>query len=138
MQAITSHRVQFGELAGPLVHGGTLFDWQLIATQRVAAAVEYSFGDILDDGGIPFAPVVVSTSVDRYPTIDDAVNVKAVPLSAGTSSVELCYEMIDRGGDSLATARMTHVTIGPDGEALPLPNRVRAAFKDRMFAPFES
>lgn len=131
VQAITSHRVQFGELAGPLIHGATVFDWQLIATQRVAAAVEYPFGEILDDGGIPFAPVVVGTSIDRYPTIEDRVDVDAVPLSVGTSSVELLYEMTDSEGDSLATARMTHVTIGPDGNALPLPDRVRSEFADR-------
>lgn len=122
--------MQFGELAGPLVHGSTIFDWQLIATQKVAAAVGYPFGDILDDDGIPFAPVVVSTSVDRYPSIEDTVDVDVVPLSVGNSSVELLYEMTDREGGSLATARMTHVTIGPDGNARPLPEGVRSAFAD--------
>lgn len=130
VQAITSHQVQFGELAGSLIHGATIFDWQLIATQKVATAVEYPFGEILADGGIPFAPVVVSTTVDRYPTLEDAVDVEVVPLSVGNSSVELLYEMTDRDGDSLTTARMTHVTIGPDGNALPLPDRVRSAFSD--------
>lgn len=124
--------MQFGELAGPLIHGATVFDWQLIATQRVAAAVGYSFSEILDDGGIPFAPVVVGTSIERYPTIGDAVNVEVVPLNVGTSSVELLYEMTDREGGPLASARMTHVTIGPDGSALPLPDQVHAEFADRL------
>ncbi len=124
--------MQFGELAGPLIHGATVFDWQLIATQRVAAAVEYSFGEILDDGGIPFAPVVVSTTIERYPTIGDEVDVEVIPLNVGTSSVELLYEMTDRKSDPLVSARMTHVTIGPDGNALPLPDRVHSAFTDRL------
>jgi acyl-CoA thioesterase FadM len=132
VQTITSHQVQFGELAGSLIHGATVFDWQLIATQQVAAAVEYSFGEILDDGGIPFAPVVVGTTIERYPTIKDRVDVDVVPLNVGTSSVELLYEMTDHEGGTLATARMTHVTIGPDGTALPLPDRVRSAFTDQL------
>lgn len=132
VQTIASHQVQFGELAGPLIHGATVFDWQLIATQKVAAAVEYPFGEILKDGGIPFAPVVVGTSVDRYPTIEDTVDVDVVPLSVGNSSAELLYEMTDREGEPVATARMTHVTIGPDGTALALPDRVRSAFADRL------
>nr|WP_303650198.1 thioesterase family protein [Halalkalicoccus sp. NIPERK01] len=115
-----------------MIHGATVFDWQLVATQKVAAAVEYPFGEILYDGGIPFAPVVVGTTIDRYPTIEDRVDVEVVPLNVGTSSVELLYEMTDDGGDSLASARMTHVTIGPDGTALPLPDRVRSAFADRL------
>ncbi|ADJ16495.1 hypothetical protein C497_01575 [Halalkalicoccus jeotgali B3] len=124
--------MQFGELAGPLVHGATVFDWQLIATQQVAAAVEYSFRNILDDDGIPFAPVAVSTSVERYPTIEDRVDVEVVPLGVGNSSVELLYQMTDAEGDPLASARMVHVTIGPDGNALPLPDRVHAEFTNRL------
>ena len=130
MRAITAHRVQFGELAGPLVHGATFFDWELIATQAVVRAFDYSFEAILADGGIPFAPVAVATSVRRYPTTGDTVHVDAVPLNVGDSSVELLYEVVDDGGDPFATARMTHVTIGPDGRALALPESIRADFAD--------
>lgn len=130
VQTISDHRVQFGELAGPLVHGATFFDWQLISTQEVAAAVGYSFEEILAADGIPYAPVVVSTSVDRYPTVGDTITVKTVPRSVGDSSVELVYEIADGNGERLATARMTHVTIAPDGTALALPEQVRADFAD--------
>lgn len=130
MQTIADRRVSFGEFAGPLAHGASFFDWQLISTQEVAAAFDYSFAEILADGGIPYAPVVVSTSVERYPRIGDVVSVETVPRRVGDSSVELVYEIDDGDGERLATARMTHVTIDPDGAALALPEDVRTAFAD--------
>ncbi|WP_135821781.1 thioesterase family protein [Halostella litorea] len=130
MQPITDRPVRFGELAGPLVHGASFFDWQLVATQEVAAAVDYPFEAILADDGIPFAPVVVATSVDRYPGVGDEVTVEVVPLSVGDTSVELLYEVVDGGGDRFAAARMTHVTIAPDGGARELPDDARAALSD--------
>lgn len=130
MRAITGHRVQFGELAGPLVHGASFFDWELIATQAVARAFDYPFETILADDGIPFAPVVVATSVRRYPATGDVVHVDVVPTNVGDSSVELLYEVVDDDGDLFATALMTHVTIGPDGRALALPDAVREDFAD--------
>jgi acyl-CoA thioesterase FadM len=130
MRTIDPRPVRFGELAGPLVHGGRFFDWQLISTQAIAAAFECPFQGIVTDGGIPFAPVVVSTSVERYLTFEDSVTIETVPRRVGESSVELVYAIEDGDGESLATARMTHVTIGPDGSALPLPEETRAALTD--------
>lgn len=130
MRTITGHRVRFGELAGPLVHGATFFDWTLISTQAVAEAFEYPFRQILAADGIPFAPVAVSTSVNRYPTIDDTITVDAVPRTVGDSSVEIVYEMADDDGELLATAQLTHVTIAPGGGALALPDDVRSDLAD--------
>ena len=130
MQTITNHRIQFGELAGPLTHGATFFDWQLISTQEMAAAFDYSFEQILAVDGIPYAPVVVRTSVDRYPTVGDTIAVETTPRSVGDSSVELLYEISNDDGKRLATARMTHVTISADGTANSLPEQVRSDFAD--------
>ena len=130
MQTIRNHRLKFGELAGPLVHGASFFDWQLISTQTIAEAVGYSFEEILADDGIPYAPVGVDTSVVRYPATGNAVTVETVPTSVGDSSVELLYEVTDGDGEKFATARMTHVTIAPSGSALELPERARSAFAD--------
>lgn len=122
--------MQFGELVGPLVHGATFFDWLLMSTQEVAAAFDYSFEEILADDDIPYAPVVISTSVDQYPTVGDSITVETVPLDVGDTSVELAYEISNNDGEKLATARITHVTISRDGSALPLPDQVRADFAD--------
>ncbi|ARS90118.1 acyl-CoA thioesterase [Natrarchaeobaculum aegyptiacum] len=130
METIGDQRVRFGELSGRLVHGGTLFDWQLVSTQEFAEAYGYSFEEILADDGIPYAPVVVQTSVDRYPRTGDAITVETVPISAGDTSVELCYEVTDESGDSLMTTRIVHVTIDDEGTALELPDAVREAFID--------
>ena len=130
MNAIDGHQVQFGELAGPIVHGTVFFNWELIATQQVAKAFDYPFEQIIAEGGIPFAPVTVATSVYRYPTIEDSVTVKVVPCRVGNSSVELIYEMEDADGEPLATARMTHVTIAPAGNALPLPDHIQGRLAD--------
>lgn len=130
MQTIVDRRVSFGEFAGPLAHGASFFDWQLVSTQEIVAAFDHPFAEILADDGIPYAPVVVSTAVDRYPRIGETISVETVPRSVGDSSVELLYEIDGDDGDRLATARMTHVTIAPDGTALALPEDVRAAFAD--------
>ncbi|WP_144926308.1 thioesterase family protein [Halorubrum salsamenti] len=128
MRTLTNKRVHFGEFAGPLAHESAIFDWQLIATQELAAASDYPFAAILEDDGIPYAPVVVDASVHRYPEIGDAVNVDATPVAVGESSLDLIYEMTDGDGDPIATIRATHVTIGPDGSALPLPDAARDAY----------
>lgn len=130
MQTISDTQVRFGELAGPLVHGSVLFNWQLISTQEVAAAFDYSFEGILADNGIPYAPVVVDTSVHRYPALGDTITVETVPINVGESSVELLYEVIDDDGERLATARMTHVCISSTGSALPLPEQIQSEFAD--------
>ncbi|MFC6764888.1 acyl-[acyl-carrier-protein] thioesterase [Natrinema soli] len=130
MKTIRDTRVRFGELAGPLVHGSVLFDWQLISTQEVAAAFGYPFEEILAEDGIPYAPVVVDTTVHRYPALGDEITVETVPIDVGRSSVELLYEVFDADGECLVTAQMTHVTISPSGGACPLPEHVRSAFAD--------
>ena len=132
MRTIDAHPVRFGELAGPLAHGAMFFDWELISTQEVATEFEYPFEDIVDDDGIPYAPVVASTSVHRYPAFRDTVTVETVPRDVGDSSVELVYEMTDADGDPLATARLTHVTIAPEGGALELPEATREGFADNL------
>ena len=125
MRTIRDHPVRFGELAGPLVHGATVFDWQLISTQELARAVEYPFQALVADDAIPYAPVVVDTTVHRYPTFDDTVSVDVTPTRVGDSSLELVYEVVDADGQPFSTGRMTHVTIAPEGGALALPDAVR-------------
>ena len=130
MRVINNKRVHFGEFAGPLAHEAAIFDWQLISTQELAAAFDYPFSAILKDDGIPYAPVVVDASVHRYPAIGDVVNVDVDPVAVGESSLDLKYEMTDGDGDPIATVRATHVTIGPDGGALPLPDATRNAYAE--------
>lgn len=132
MRTIDAHPVRFGELAGPLVHGAMFFDWELVSTQEVAEAFDYPFEQIVAKDGIPYAPVIATTSVYRYPTFEDEVTVETVPRSVGDSSVELVYEMEDAEGEPLATARLTHVTIAPEGGALELPDGTREAFADAL------
>lgn len=132
MRTIESHDVRFGELAGPLVHGARFFDWELISTQVVTEVFGHAFEDIVDAGGIPYAPVVAATTVYRYPGFRDTVTVETTPTSVGESSVELCYEMTDDDGDRLATGRLTHVTIAPEGGAAPLPEDTRMRFREAL------
>jgi len=126
MRTIRDHPVRFGELAGPLVHGANFFDWQLVSTQELATAVDYPFEELVDDDAIPYAPVVVDTTVHRYPTFGDTVAVEVTPTRVGDSSLQLVYETVDADGVPFSTARMTHVTIAPEGGALALPDGVRA------------
>lgn len=132
MYGITERKVRFGELAGALVGGPVWFDWQLIATQAAVEAFGFPFEEILADDGIPFAPVAVETSVERYPTVGESVAVHVVPIGVGETSVELLYEVEDGAGELLATARMTHVTIAAGGDSLPLPEAVRSNVRDAL------
>ena len=125
MRAIDDHQVRFGELAGPLVHGAMFFDWQLVSTQELASEVEYSFQELVDADAIPYAPVGLDTAVHRYPTFHDTVSVEVTPTHVGDSSVGVVYEMIDGTGEPLSTAKMTHVTIAPEGGALAIPERAK-------------
>jgi acyl-CoA thioesterase FadM len=130
MRTIDDHQVRFGELAGPLVHGAMFFDWQLISTQELAAAVEYPFPYLVENDAIPYAPVGLDTTVHRYPTFDDTVSVEVTPTRVGDSSLELVYEMIDKDGEALSTAQMTHVTIAPEGGALPIPEETQTLIEN--------
>lgn len=132
MRTIDAHPVRFGELAGPLVHGSMFFDWELISTQEIAEEFDYPFEQIVENDGIPYAPVVARTSVSRYPTFEDTITVETVPRSVGDSSVELVYEMVDSNEESLATAHITHVTIAPEGGALELPEETRQNFANAV------
>lgn len=135
MQAIKNKRVHFGEFAGPLAHEAAIFDWQLISTQELATAFDYPFSEILEDDSIPYAPVVIDASIHRYPAIGDMVNVKVDPVAVGKTSLDLQYQMTDGSGDLIAALRATHVTIGPDGEAVPIPDPVREAYRDALVDP---
>ena len=130
MRTIRDHPVRFGELAGPLVHGANVFDWQLVSTQELATAVGYPFEELVADDAIPYAPVVVDTTVHRYPTFGDTVSVETTPTRVGDSSLELVYDVVDENGEPFSTARMTHVTIAPEGGALALPDAVRDRLDD--------
>lgn len=132
MRTIDARPVRFGELAGPLAHGSTIFDWQVRSLETVVATFGHGFPDLIAAGKIPHAPVAVDTSVHRYPTIDDVVTAVVVPVAVGDSSLELCYEMRTERGEPLWAARITHVTVDEDGSAVALPERVRREIADSL------
>ena len=132
MRTIDSRPVRFGELAGPLAHGSTIFDWQVRSLEAFVATFDYGFPELIAAGKIPHAPVAVDTSVHRYPTIEDVVTVEAVPVAVGDSSLELVYEMATDDGEPLWSARATHVTVDADGSAVAFPERVRRDVADAL------
>jgi acyl-CoA thioesterase FadM len=131
MRTIEDHTVRFGELAGPLLHGTRFFDYQMVSTQVVTAAAGHPFPEIVAADGIPYAPVDLRTSVYRYPTFGDRVDVEVTPSRVGDSSLELVYEVTDGAGRPVSTGRMTHVTIAPEGGGLELPEGARTFYEDR-------
>ncbi|WP_255191574.1 thioesterase family protein [Natronobeatus ordinarius] len=130
MRTIDARPVRFGELAGPLAHSSTIFDWQIRALEYVVATFGYGFPDLIAEGKIPHAPVAVDTTVHRYPALEDVVTVEVDPVAVGESSLELCYEMRDGTGEPLWAARITHVTVDENGAAVALPERVRRNVAD--------
>lgn len=130
MRVIEDQPVRFGDLAGPILDGSVFFDWEITATQELARTVDYSFEELVASGRVPYAPVAVSTTVERYPTFEDTVTIDAVPERVGDSSVTVRYELEDGFGERLATARMSHVTVDADGSPLALPDRVRSRLRE--------
>ena len=130
MRTTDARPVRFGELAGPLAHSSTIFDWQIRSLEAVVATFDYGFPDLIAEGKIPHAPVAVDTTVHRYPTIEDVVTVEVHPVAVGESSLELWYEMRDGTGEPLWTAQITHVTVDENGAAVALPERVRRDVAD--------
>ena len=135
MQTISDRPVYFGEFAGPLVQGAVFFDWQLISTQELAAAFGYSFEEILDKNGIPYAPVGVDATIHRYPTIGERITVNTHPLQVGESSLTLRYIVSDNDNEPLASIDATHVTIDANGGASPIPESTREAFAEAISDP---
>jgi acyl-CoA thioesterase FadM len=130
MRTIETRAIHFGELAGPLVHDSAFFDWQLISTQAFAETIGYPLEQLIDADEIPYAPVFVQTRIDRYPGVGDRIAVETTPVLVGEHRVVLRYEFLDGDDELFAEARITHVSISPDGTAKPLPETVRTRMNE--------
>lgn len=130
MRLIDGHRVRFCELAGNLVSGYVFFDWTADALQRLAREIEYPFSEILEEGGLPYAPVSVQAVVDRYPGTGEEIAVDVYPASLGDHHVELYYEFLLDGTEPIAQASVTHVCVDSTGNAVQLPERSKERLAD--------
>lgn len=126
METVSNHRVKFGELYGPVVHGSTIFDWHLWSTQQFANVQGCTFQELMNNNEIPYAPVSIAAKLFQYPTIGDRISIKAVPVDVGKSSITLAHTIHTASGKEIAELRSTHVTISPDNTAKSLPMEVRS------------
>ena len=125
MRTIETRDIHFGELAGPLVHGSVLFNWELISTQRYANSICYSFEDLISEDEIPYAPVTSKLEINQYPSVGDSIAIDTTPIHVGDHRIDLQYDFLDEEGVNYGVGKIVHVSIEPDGGAKSLPEHAR-------------
>lgn len=123
MVHIDSFKVRFGDLGfGQLTHPATFFDWLIISTEELSYEIGYTTDEIVDAGGVPYAPVATWGNLERYPRYDDTVKVTAEPVEISERSFR-CEYRFTRADDGVSFGRsqIVHVTITPEGASEPIP-----------------
>lgn len=138
MQTLETRTVRFGELAGALAQGSAFFDWQLISTQEFAEAIGYPLEQLIAADEIPYAPVFTQTRIDHYPSVGDCIAVETTPLQVGEHRIDLRYDFLDGTGETFGVGTITHVTIGSDGNAKPLPKAVQTRVNEHIADDIDS
>lgn len=127
MIELLRHKVRFGELSyGPLMHYATFFDLLIVATEELSYEIGDAVEEIVEAGGVPYAPVAVHADIDRYPRYEDTIVVTGEPVWIGENHVQISYRLV-RASDSVEFGRATlvQVTITPERTAEPVSPRVR-------------
>ncbi|QLG63903.1 acyl-CoA thioesterase [Halorarum salinum] len=127
MGELLRHKVRFGELSyGPLLHNATFFDLLIEATEELSYELGYTVEEIVEAGGVPYAPVAIHADVSRYPRYEDTIVVDVEPVSIGENHVQFAYRF-ERASDGaeFGHATMVQVTITPDGAAEPITPALR-------------
>ncbi|UIP01499.1 thioesterase family protein (plasmid) [Halobaculum sp. CBA1158] len=139
MVELLRHKVRFGELSyGPFMHNATFFDLLIEATEELSYELGYTVEEIVDAGGVPYAPVAIHAELSRYPRYDDTVVVGVDPVAVGETNVQFEYRFERAAdGERFGTARMVQITITPEGTAEPVPEDVRAELEARGPAGLE-
>jgi acyl-CoA thioesterase FadM len=127
MVELLEHKVRFGELSfGPLMHNATFFDLLIEATEELSYELGYTVEEIVEAGGVPYAPVAIHAEIDRYPRYEDTVVVDVEPVSIGQNHVQFAYRF-ERASDGVefGHATMVQVTITPEKTAEPVSDSLR-------------
>lgn len=119
MAELLRHKVRFGDLSfSPFVHNATFFDLLIQATEELSYDLDYAVEDIVDAGGVPYAPVAIQADLQQYPEYEDTIVIEADPVSVGETNVQLVYTLRrESDGREFGTATMVQITITPDGVA---------------------
>lgn len=131
MVELLRHKVRFGELSyGPLIHYSKFFDLLIVATEELSYELGYTVEEIVEAGGVPYAPVAIHADVDRYPRYEDTIVVTAEPAWIGDNHVQISYRFL-RASDSVEFGRatMVQVTITPERTAEPISSELRERFE---------
>lgn len=119
MVEVLRHKVRFGELSyGPLIHNASFFDLLIVATEELSYELGYTVEEIVEKGGVPYAPVAIHADIERYPRYEDTIVVTADPVSIGDNHVQFDYRFVrESEGVEFGSATMVQVTIQPDKTA---------------------
>nr|WP_273739809.1 acyl-[acyl-carrier-protein] thioesterase [Natrinema soli] len=137
MKELLRHKVRFGELSyGPLMHNATIFDLLIQAVEEFSYEVGYTVEEIVDSGGVPYAPVAIHADIERYPRYPDTILVHVAPVRVGDSHMQIAYRLVRESDDAVfGTATIVHVTITPEGNAEPITPELRNEIESLGFAP---
>lgn len=130
MAELLRHKVRFGDLSfSPFMHNATFFDLLIQATEELSYELDYAVEDIVEAGGVPYAPVAIQADLERYPQYEDTIVVEAEPVSVGETNVQFEYSLRRAADDyEFGTATMVQVTITPEGVA----ETITPDFRDRI------
>lgn len=153
-----SHAVRFGDITvSGLMHHAKVFDLCIRALEAECNYFEVTIADIVDAGGVPYAPVDVRGEFHDYPRLDERLVVTAQPIEVGDNHFRTDYHFsaepgakadgesgvaTDSTGDSDAGSRtvsrscgrvrMTHVTVAPEGGAGALDPTDKERLQNRL------
>lgn len=122
MVELLRHKVRFGDLSyGPLMHNAVFFDLLIQATEELSYELGYTVEEIVEAGGVPYAPVAIHADIERYPRYEDTIVISAKPVAVGDNHVQLEYRLArESDGVEFGRATMVQVTITPEHEAEPV------------------
>lgn len=136
MVELLRHKVRFGDLSyGPLVHNAVFFDLLIQATEELSYELGYTVEEIVEAGGVPYAPVAIRADLERYPRYEDTIVVSANPVAVGDRHTQIEYRL-ERASDgaTFGRATMVQVTITPEHEAEPVSSEMRTQLDALGFA----
>lgn len=127
---LDEYKVRFGDMSyGPLMHPTTYYNLLIRGVEELSHVLDRPIEDLVAAGWVPYAPVSVETDIARYPSYDTTIRTSGRTVSIGERSFEFEYTFHQDDGRHLATGRVTHVSLTPDGEAERIPQDVRAKLR---------
>lgn len=131
------HTVRFGDIAvGEQMHQSKVFDIGIRSLETLVSELEVGIADIVEMGGVPYAPVDVRGRFTGYPQINETVSVDGTVMDVGDNHFEVAYSF-ETETSSVGRLEMVHISVAPEGGSKPLAAADKE-YLERQEAPSET